>query len=34
MTRAELLKNRFVVRRKAMIEERRKALQGGGDAYE
>ena len=34
MTRAELMKNRFVARRKAMIEERRKALQGAGDAYE
>ena len=34
LSRAELLKNRFVARRKAMIEKRRKALQGAGDAYE
>ena len=34
LTRAEFLKNRFIVNRKAMIEERRKAFQGKGDNYE
>ena len=34
LTRAQLLKNRFLARKKAMIEKRRKDLQGAGDAYE
>ena len=34
MSRARFLQNRFVANRKAMIEQRRKAYQGGGDSYE
>ena len=34
LTRAEFLKNRFILNRKAMIEERRQAFQGKGDNYE
>jgi polar amino acid transport system substrate-binding protein len=34
LTRAKFLKNRFVARKKAMIEERRKEFLGGGDHYE
>ena len=34
LTRAEFLKNRFIVNRKAMIEKRRKAFHGKGDNYE
>lgn len=33
-TRAQFLKNRFVDRKRAMIEQRRKAFQGKGDSYE
>jgi ABC-type amino acid transport substrate-binding protein len=32
--RAEFLKNRFIIEKKARIEERRKAFQGNGDNYE
>ena len=34
LTRAQFLKNRFVARKKAMIEKRRKEFLGGGDHYE
>jgi len=34
MSRARFLQNRFVANRKAMIEQRRQAFQGGGDSYE
>jgi polar amino acid transport system substrate-binding protein len=34
MTRAEMLKNEFVARKKAMIEERRKALTGTTPSYD
>jgi polar amino acid transport system substrate-binding protein len=34
LTRAQLLKNRFVAKKIKRIEERRKAFQGAGDAYE
>ena len=34
LTRAQFLKNRFVARKKAMIEKRRKEFLGGGDLYE
>ena len=34
LTRVEFLKNRFMINRKAIIEERRKVFQGKGDNYE
>jgi len=34
LTRAQFLKNRFIVNQKAKIEQRRKAFQGKGDNYE
>jgi polar amino acid transport system substrate-binding protein len=34
LSRAQFLKNRFIANRKAMIEQRREALQGKGDNYE
>ena len=34
LTRAQFLKNRFVARKKAMIEKRRQEFLGGGDHYE
>ncbi|MEE4261675.1 MAG: transporter substrate-binding domain-containing protein, partial [Desulfobacteraceae bacterium] len=34
LTRAQFLRNRFVARKKAMIEKRRKEFLGGGDLYE
>ena len=34
LTRAQLLKNQFVARKQARIEQRRQALEGGGDAFE
>lgn len=34
LTRAKLIENRFMEKRRASIEQRRKVFQGGGDAYE